>query len=189
MIGRTPLPEPQIVENQPYPGIGYDDLRRAYEGRRRRRQERQQQQQQQQRRSRSRLSDFIYPMRAPSNMAYHSPPPTIYPMRAPSNMAYHSPPPSYEDATGQLNNRSLDALAANLEDARRHDGTQRDERTDMTEEQLIESFRPMVRSRIIDQFRTLGIYMYVTDFDKRNIYDNTHEVNKNNLIHELSVLT
>ena len=123
MIGRTPLPEPQIVENQPYPGIGYDDLRRAYEERRRRRQERQQQ-----RRSRSRLSNFIYPMRAPSNMAYHS------------------PPPPYEDATGQPNNRSLDVLAANLEEARRHEHTERDGRTGVHEVQVTEAFRPMVNT-------------------------------------------
>lgn len=65
--GRTPLPAPEVVVDQPYPGIGYDDLAREQERRRR------------ERRARSRISltpsNFIYPMRAPSNIAYNSPPP------------------------------------------------------------------------------------------------------------------
>lgn len=68
--GRSPLPTPQVVVDQPYPGIHYDDVQRERERRRRR---------EAQRRTRSRISltpsNLIYPMRAPSNITYNSPPP------------------------------------------------------------------------------------------------------------------
>lgn len=122
LIGRTPLPAPQVVTSQPYPGIGYDDLRREYERRRRHRQEHQ-------RRARSRISLTT------SNL--------IYPMRAPSNMAYNSPPPPYEDSSTELPSyRSLDAMAASREESRRHEQSGHDDRT-RTAQLQINDFRPM----------------------------------------------
>ena len=59
-------------------------------------------------------------------------------------MAYHSPPPPYEDATGQSNQRSLEVLAVNLEETRRHEHTGQDERTRIPQVQVAEAFRPMV---------------------------------------------
>ncbi|KAH3820120.1 hypothetical protein DPMN_121864 [Dreissena polymorpha] len=62
------LPTPQVVVDQPYPGVSYAEAQRQY----RRRLDAQ-------RRSTSRIrltsSNLIYPMRAPSNIAYNSPPP------------------------------------------------------------------------------------------------------------------
>ena len=124
--GRTPLPVPQIVSTQPYPGIGYDDLRREHERRRRLRQERQ-------RRPRSRLSQIT------SNF--------IYPMRAPSNMAYHSPPPPYEESTTDAPSyQSLDAMASSREETRRSVNTGNDDRLRTTQLQTNEQFRPRVRN-------------------------------------------
>ena len=126
LIGRTPLPAPQVVTSQPYPGIGYDDLRREYERRRRHRQEHQ-------RRARSRISLTT------SNL--------IYPMRAPSNMAYNSPPPPYEDSSTELPSyRSLDAMAASREESRRHEQSGHDDRT-RTAQLQINDFRPMVSAK------------------------------------------
>ncbi|XP_060587819.1 uncharacterized protein LOC132743294 [Ruditapes philippinarum] len=87
--GRTPLPTPQVVEDQPYPGIRYEDIQRQRQRRR-----------EAQRRTRSRISltpsNLIYPMRAPSNIAYNSPPPPYQSSR--------SPPPAYQNNTsGGLN--------------------------------------------------------------------------------------
>ncbi|XP_045165831.2 uncharacterized protein LOC123529531 [Mercenaria mercenaria] len=91
--GRTPLPTPQIVVDQPYPGIRYEDIQRD---RRRRRET--------QRRSRSRISltpsNLIYPMRAPSNIAYNSPPPPY--------QATLSPPPPYRR---EQNNRRRESIS------------------------------------------------------------------------------
>ncbi|KAL4226545.1 hypothetical protein ACF0H5_014530 [Mactra antiquata] len=76
---RSRLPTPQVVVDQPYPGVHYDDLPR----------ERLSRQQQSSRRSRSRISltpsNLIYPMRASSSITYNTPPPP-YPS---------SPPPAY----------------------------------------------------------------------------------------------
>lgn len=87
--GHTPLPTPQVVVDQPYPGIHYDDLQRE---RLRRREAH--------RRSRSRIS------LTPSNL--------IYPMRAPSNIAYNSPPPPYratpEDPTGRHHRQTNETI-------------------------------------------------------------------------------
>lgn len=69
---RTPVPQPQIVVNQPYPGGRYENI---YTERERRRRE--------VRHTRSRISI------TPSNL--------IYPMRAPSNIVYNSPPPPYRE--------------------------------------------------------------------------------------------
>lgn len=81
MRGRTPLPTPQVVVDQPFPGIRYDDIQRERNRRR-----------EAHRRSRSRISltpsNVIYPMRAPSNITYNSPPPPY--------QATVSPPPTYE---------------------------------------------------------------------------------------------
>ena len=123
--GRTPLPLPQVVTTQPYPGIGYDDLRREHERRRRLRQEHQ-------RRARSRIS---------LNAANF-----IYPMRAPSNLAYHSPPPPYEESTTEIPSyQSLDAIAAGREESRRSGQTGREDRVRVSQMQINEQFRPMVR--------------------------------------------
>ncbi|XP_052781139.1 uncharacterized protein LOC128217792 [Mya arenaria] len=79
------LPTPQVVVDQPYPGISYEEIDRQ----RRRRQAGTN------RRARSRISltpsNFIYPMRAPSNIAYNSPPPPYRENPTPHNSSAHAP--------------------------------------------------------------------------------------------------
>ncbi|KAK3588568.1 hypothetical protein CHS0354_026173 [Potamilus streckersoni] len=88
--GRSPLPTPEIVVNQPYPGINYSDLPQRTRTRRGR--------------PLSRISltasNLIYPLREPSNLRYSTPPPSY------SSLGYHTVPPSYASAISERQTRS-----------------------------------------------------------------------------------